>query len=331
MGDASADTGATADRIRAAAAHWLDGLEPDQRLRAGFPFDSPERFVWDYLPGARRGLTLADMTEPQQAAAMGLVAASLSDRTAGEVRAILALELVLRELERGSGKDLARRDPGRYGFAVFGEPKGPAPWSWRVGGHHVAVHVTIAGGRVVGTTPSFLGANPATIPHGSLAGRRTLDGEETLARALLQGMSAAERRIAVVDPVAPPDILSGTGRLADLREIPVGIRHDQLGRPGRVALDRLIRHYLERAAPNVAEAAWEQVRADDVGSVTFAWAGPGEPGRGHYYAIRGPRLLIEYDNTQDGANHIHAVWRDPVNDWGEDLLAAHYRAAHQPG
>ena len=61
------------------------------------------------------------------------------------------------------------------------------------------------------------------------------------------------------------------------------------------------------------------------------WAGPDEPGRGHYYAVRGPRTLIEYDNTQNGANHIHAVWRDPTNDWGEDILASHYQAAHHPG
>ena len=62
--------------------------------------------------------------------------------------------------------------------------------------------------------------------------------------------------------------------------------------------------------------------------LTFAWAGPEEPGHGHYYAVRGPRLLIEYDNTQDEANHIHAVWRDLRGDWGEDLLAAHYRRSH---
>ncbi len=61
---------------------------------------------------------------------------------------------------------------------------------------------------------------------------------------------------------------------------------------------------------------------------TFAWAGSDQPGAGHYYAIRGRDLLIEYDDTQDAANHIHAVWRDLADDWGEDLLGAHYRAHH---
>ncbi len=129
--------------------------------------------------------------------------------------------------------------------------------------------------------------------------------------------------------MAPPDILSGNGRRADLAEIPAGIRYDQLDGAQQADLERLIRHYLERSAPDVAASEWERVRAADLASVTFAWAGPEEPSRGHYYAIRGPSLLIEYDNTQDGANHIHSVWRDPANDWGEDLLAEHYRAAHR--
>jgi hypothetical protein len=325
------DTGASADRMADAASRWLGELEPGQRRRARFEFDATERFVWDYLPGARRGVTLGEMSEPQRAAAMALVASSLSERGAGEVEAIIGLEPVLRELERGTGKDVTRRDPGRYGFAVFGEPDTSAPWSWRVGGHHVAVHVTVAGGRVIGTTPLFLGANPATVPHGPLAGRRALDGEETLARAVLLALSPAQRRIAVVDPVAPPDILSGTGQRADCREVPTGIAGDELDRDGRDALERLIRHYLGRVAPAIAESAWDEVRSAGLESVTFAWAGPDEPGRGHYYAIHGPRLLIEYDNTQNGANHIHAVWRDATNDWGEDLLGAHYRSAHASG
>ncbi len=128
-----------------------------------------------------------------------------------------------------------------------------------------------------------------------------------------------------------PDILSGNGRLADLREVPAGIRHDQLEVAQREGLERLIRHYLDRADPEIAVAEWDRIRAADLASVTFAWAGSDRPGRGHYYAIRGPSLLIEYDNTQNGANHIHSVWRDPTNDWGEDLLAAHYRSSHAIG
>jgi hypothetical protein len=320
---------ATASRIRAAVLAWLDTLDQEQRSAAIFPFDTPERFVWDYRPGPRRGLRLGEMREPQRSGAMAILAAAMSERGATEVRDVIALEPILGELERQAGRSGTRRDPELYWFAVFGEPGDQDPWSWRIGGHHVAIHTTIQGDRVLGAAPSFLGANPATVPAGPLAGHRAIDGEERLARELVAGLSPSQRQSAVVDPVAPPDILSGNGRRLDLHEIPEGIRHDQLEPAQQAELERLIRHYLDRYAPDVAAGEWERLRAAGLASMTFAWAGPDAPGRGHYYAIRGPRLLIEYDNTQDGANHIHSVWRDPLNDWGQDLLAEHYRTAHR--
>ena len=111
--------------------------------------------------------------------------------------------------------------------------------------------------------------------------------------------------------------------------IPEGIPYLALDLGQREGFERLVRHYLERARPDIAKAEWARIRAAGLLPVTFAWAGPDVPGRGHYYAIRGPAFLIEYDNTQDGGNHIHSVWRDLTNDWGEDRLAAHYREAHQ--
>lgn len=323
-----ATTQAAATGIRASVDAWLGTLDPAQRSKAVFPFDTAERFVWDYRPGLRQGLALGDMNDPQREAAMAVVAAAMSDRGAGEVHDIIALEPILGELERQAGRGGMRRNPDLYWFAIFGDPGGPSPWSWRLGGHHIAVQSTLADGRVIGTAPSFLGANPAMVPAGPLAGYRAIDGEERLARALVATLSPAQRQVAIVDAVAPPDILSGSGRRAVIGDIPTGIVYGQLDPAQQAGLEGLIRHYLERSAPDVAAAEWDRIRAAALGSVTFAWAGPEEPGRGHYYAIRGPSLLIEYDNTQDGANHIHSVWRDPTNDWGEDLLAEHYRTAH---
>ena len=315
--------------ITAAARAWLEGLDDGQRAVATFPFASPERFVWMYVPGPREGLAIRDLRPDQREAARAIVAASLSARAAGEVAAIIALETVLGELERSEGRlGGPRRDPELYWFAVFGDPETSEAWSWRVGGHHVVIHVTIAGDRVVGATPSFLGANPSIVPRGPLAGTATLPGEEALARDLLAALSPAERSVAIVDDTAPADILSGTGRLADVRSVPVGVRHADLGAAGRTALERLVRHYVDRVRPDVASEAWERSVAGALGDVTFAWAGSDVPGRGHYYAVCGPAFVIEYDNTQNGANHIHAVWRELANDWGEDLLARHLASSH---
>jgi hypothetical protein len=321
--------GTAADRLTAAARGWLETLDEAQRSRATFAFDDDERLAWDYVPGPRRGLAIGEMTVMQRAAAAAVLEATLSERGAREVRRVIDLEPILGELERGAGRgNWIRRDPGLYWHAVFGTPGSDEPWSWRIGGHHVAIHVTVAAGRVIGTTPSFLGANPATVPDGPSAGLRTLDGEERLARAFLAALTPDQRRAVTVDPVAPADILSGSGRRAELRDVPAGIRHDALDPAQQLALEALIRHYVERSQPAVAEVEWSRIRDAGLDPITFAWAGPEQPGRGHYYAVHGPRLLIEYDNTQNGANHIHSVWRDPTNDWGEDLLAAHYRTAH---
>jgi hypothetical protein len=318
-----------AREIEAAADAWLDGLDDGQRARATFPFETQERFVWAYTPGPREGLPIRDMRPQQRAAASALVAASMSGRTAGEVAGIIALETVLGRIEKAGGRGgWLRRDPELYWFALFGTPGTTAPWSWRVGGHHVAVHVTVAGDEVIGATPSFLGANPAVVPGGPNAGARALAGEEALGRAVLAELAPEERRVAVVDARAPADILTGVGRRAAMREVPTGVRHADLGRARQAALERLVRHYVDRLRPDVAQAAWQRMVRAGLGDVTFAWAGSDEPGRGHYYAVSGPTFVIEYDNTQNGANHIHSVWRDLENDWGEDLLAAHLQAGH---
>ncbi|HLO34963.1 MAG TPA: DUF3500 domain-containing protein, partial [Candidatus Deferrimicrobium sp.] len=158
--------------LATAATAWLDVLDDAQRTRATFPFDADERFVWAYTPDPPRdGLAIRDMRPDQRAAAHAVTMAATSARTSAEIAAVMALETVLGELERtGGDPDWPRRDPELYWFAVFGEPGSMAPWSWRIGGHHVAIHVTIAGDEVIGATPSFLGANPAVIPQGPLAG-----------------------------------------------------------------------------------------------------------------------------------------------------------------
>jgi hypothetical protein len=317
-----------ADELARSVRAWLDGLNAGQRAKATFPFTDPERFAWDYRPGVRGGLALADMRSEQRSAALSVVATAMSARGAAEVASIIALEPILGALEREAGRSRFERDPELFWFSVFGDPDAAAPWSWRIGGHHVAVQLTVAEGQIAGSAPSFLGANPAVVPSGPSAGARALTGEETLARELLAGLSAEQRAIAIVDPKAPPDIHSGNGARADLSAIPSGIRHDDLTPAQQAGLETLIRHYLGRARDDVAAAEWERIAEAGLAAVTFAWAGPMEPRRGHYYAVRGPRFLVEYDNTQDGANHIHAVWRDLTNDWGEDELAAHYRQEH---
>ncbi|NED99114.1 DUF3500 domain-containing protein [Phytoactinopolyspora halotolerans] len=322
-----------AGRMAGAARAFIESLEPEQRASACAPFDSPDRREFTYLPGPRPGLALDQMTAEQQALAMDLLATGLSEHGFATAQAIMQLEAILAEIEQSIGKPgWERRHPEYYWFRVLGEPGGVQPWMWKVGGHHLCVEMTVVGEAVAGT-PQFFGANPATIPHGhDDGGRRTLPDEEDLARALLAELTAEQRELAVTGPVAPKDILTRHDPVADVGEIPSGLLAGDMHADAQQRLVRLVRNYLERVVPEIGDAAWREIDDAGLDRVSFRWAGALEPGpgHGHYYAVLGPTFLLEYDNTQNDANHIHTVWRDLRNDWGEDILAGHY-AAHPHG
>jgi hypothetical protein len=222
------------------------------------------------------------------------------------------------------------RHPEHYAVCVFGDPAGHLPWAWHIGGHHVALHFTVVDGDRIASVPLFFGANPAEVRHGPTAGQRTLPEEEDLARALVRSLPADQKQIAVVSSTAYPDILTDKYRVANAFAPPRGLPFARMGGEQRNALARLVRHYVERTNDELSSPYWRKLEAE-LETVTFAWTGGEEPGQGHYYAIKGPSFLIEYDNTQNGANHIHSVLRDITGDWGEDILAQHYAQSHRTG
>jgi hypothetical protein len=260
------------------------------------------------------------MSADERRAALALLRSGLSARGFTKVDTILHLEEVLFALE-GS----AMRDPGLYYFTVFGRPSDKGAWGWRYEGHHVSLNWTVLDGRVVGSAPQFLGANPADVRDGSQKGTRALAAEEDLGRAFVKSLAAPQRSEAVVSADAPRDILTGASREAAIQE-DRGLAYARLSQEQQGLLLSLIQEYASTQPLAVAQARLARVKADLPG-VKFAWMGGLEKGQGHYYRIQGATFLIEYDNTQNGANHIHSVWRDFKGDWGKDLLAEHYRVA----
>jgi len=189
--------------------------------------------------------------------------------------------------------------------------------------------ITVVAEAHLACVPLFFGANPAEVRHGQEKGLRILSVEEDLARGLLGQLTPDQRRVAIVDPQAPDDILTKNYRAIQPGMAPQGLAFGDMAQASREQLVRLIRHYVDRSAGEMAANAWRDIEHAGLDPVTFAWAGPQEPGHGHYYAVVGSTFLIEYDNTQDGANHVHSVWRDFTNDFGGDVLAEHYaESAH---
>lgn len=318
-----------ARQMTGAAVRFVGLLSDEQRAVACFPFSGDERFLWYYTPGPRGGLLLKDMNNEQRDAAVALFDAGLSLRGADKARQIIALEAILAESERITGnisKD--ERNPELYYFSIFGEPSPTKLWGWRANGHHLALNFTLSNGDVDSPTPLFFGANPAQVRHGHATGLRTLAEEEDLARDLLARLQPDQKRVALVSATTYGDILTRNHRSFDPATLPLGIRFAALNGEQREGLIGLIRHYTGRVNDDLDGNAWRKIETAGLDALSFAWAGGEERGQPHYYVIKGPTFVIEYDNTQNNGNHVHTVWRDLTNDWGLDVLAEHYANEH---
>lgn len=313
----------------AAAQAFLSLLDERERANDSFSFDDPERTNWSYVPRERAGIPLRAMDADQRTAALGLLSKGLSERGTTLARGIMELEGTLRELDRAAGSPWAeRRDPGLYFLTLFGAPDAAQPWGWRFEGHHLSVNATNLGPHGEIVAPVFMGANPARVPSGPQEGLRLLAAEEDLAFDLLDMLDAGQRARATIAEQTTGDIHSrndpAVGSLA-LAGLPAAEMTDAQQRK----LRQLLELYAGRMTENAARA--QLVRIDEAGFelLHFGWAGAHRRGEPHYYRIHGPTVLVEYDNTQNNANHIHTVWRDLKNDFGGDLLQSHYaRQSH---
>jgi Protein of unknown function (DUF3500) len=319
----------SASNMAAAANKFLEGLTPEQRKQATFPMDAEERMRWNFIPTSmfpRKGVPIKEMDESQRKLALGLLEAGLSQRGYLAATAIMQLEIILKAVEEASGRPNAPvRDPEMYFFTVFGTPAPKGVWGWRVEGHHVSLHFTIANGTAVASSPSFFGANPAEVRDGPKKGLRILAAEEDAARALLTSLDDKQRPTAVINATAPNDIMTMTTLKIDPLS-PEGLSASAMTPKQRELLMQLIEVYTSKMAADMAAERLAALKKAGVEKIAFAWAGEIEPGKKHYYRIQGPTFLVELDNTQNEGNHIHSVWRDFNGDFGRDLLREHVQA-----
>ena len=314
-----------------AARAFLSTLSASQRSAARFGFDDSARTAWAYVPQARSGIPLRDLDDRQRAAAFAVVGTGLSERGTALAHGIVELESTLQALERQTWNPWApRRDAGLYFLSTFGPPDDTQPWGWRFEGHHLSVNVTQLGphGQIV--APLFMGANPARVPTGPQQGLRLLAAEEDLAFALLHSLDADQRARAVLGDATFGDIVTRNDPVARPMAF-AGLPAAAMTPPQQRQLRRLLDLYAGRMADSAAARQLQRIESAGIGRVHFAWAGAQQPGAPHYYRIHGPTVLVEYDNSQDEANHIHTVWRDLENDFGSDLLRRHYAGVASSG
>ena len=323
-----ADLSKTAAEMSGAATAFWKSLTPEQQKKAGFDFKSDERLNWHFIPRDRLGLPLKEMKEDQRKLALALLAAGLSKGGYDKATTIMTLEPILAEMEGPNRK--FPRDPELYYFSIFGTPDSKGAWGWRVEGHHVAVNFTIAGGKAVAAAPAFLGTNPGLVKDGPRKGLRVLGNDEEMGRALVKSLSDEQKETAIISKDAMKDfkeiVLVPGKKIEPL--MPAGIAWAKLTAPQQEQLWTLIKEYANRLRGELAEQDLAKIETAGSDKVGFAWAGGLEAGQGHYYRVQGPTFIIEYDNTQNNANHVHSIWHDPAGHFGQDILKKHYEQEH---
>ncbi len=312
--------------IASKANEFLNLLDESQAAKARYPLDDEERFNWHYIPRQRNGIPLKELNEKQRQAALGLLRSSLSDQGFQKASNIMALENILREVE-SRGQDDTYRDPLNYSVTIFGDPNTQNVWGWRLEGHHISLNFCSSEGIIASATPTFWGSNPATVRSGRNTGKQVLKQEMDLGFTLVNSFDAGQLKIARISEKAPGDIITGNHRNADLQD-PKGLAYGEMKENQKKLLMQLLNVYVKNYEFGFAKRLMDKIEKAGIENLSFAWAGSLQPGAGHYYRIQGPMLLIEYDNTQNNANHVHSVVRDLTNDFAEDILREHYEKEH---
>ena len=316
-----------AAQMSEACANFLNSLSQDQRNKATYQYMDGERIFWYYPPLNRHGLPLRDMDPKQRELAHALMATGLTDQSYRQAKLIIEHENVLGPLEKEQGMVTFVRDPELYYFTVFGEPGGQDPWGWRVEGHHVCLNYSIWGDKVISMTPFFFGSNPAEVRKGDKTGLRILGAREDLAFELMESLDAGQRAKATIYDEAPLDILTYNSSKVSLpRE--EGLPGSRMSGTQKEMMLSLIAEYVNQVRSDLAQEKLGALREQGVDNIHLAWAGPVDKNQAHYYRLHGGNFVVEFDNRQDGANHIHSVWRDIENDFASDVLREHLILYH---
>jgi hypothetical protein len=300
------------------ALHFLGSLTKEQHDRAVLPFDGDYRTLWRYTPATRQGLSWKELDADQTTNAHEFIKSVLSEVGYRRTQDIRTIEQVLGGIENSS-----RRDKDYYLLTFFGAPSSTGKWGWRYEGHHISINLTFQGDTIVSSTPQFFGSNPAEVQSGDHKGMRLLAREEDTAIAFLASLSEDQRKLAIIADRAPSEIFTAENRSAT-KQADTGVKFAQLSADQQKALIALVRLNAEAQDPVEVKRRMDAIAKAGKDAIVFAWMGAPDRSAAHYYRIQGPTFLIEFDNSQNRANHIHLVWRDFEGDFGRDVLKDHY-------
>jgi hypothetical protein len=301
----------------AAANVFRKALTADQLQRMSFDYGGAERLNWHFIPRERKGLPLKDLGEERKKLARAFIQSGLSEAGYDQALNVMSLEEVLRLLEWQPGKRdevRQRRDPENYYLSLFGEPAEKGTWGWRLEGHHLSLNFTVKDGVVVASTPEFFGANPATIDAGVGRQIRVLGPEEDIARQILKLATPEQQKVLWVSKTAPDEV-PGAGEPQPVVDKPAGLAYAKMSDDQKQLLRDLLSEYLKNMPAGIEQDRRRAIESAGMDDIHFAWWGESEPNHRHAYRVQGATFIIEFNNTQNNANHVHSMWRDVRGDF----------------
>ncbi len=300
----------------AKAATTFRGLLNDElKKKLSYSFDDPERVNWHFIPRERNGVVLWDLEGESRAAADELVKSGLSAAGYLTTLQIRSLEEVLYLFEGGEEEfRRQRRHTHKYHITIFGEPAAKGTWGWRFEGHHLSLNFVIRDGVIVSSTPEMLGTNPALIDAGPGRSLRVLGTREDLARSILLACNDSQKKAMWISSEAPDEI-RGPGEAQPVVAEAVGLRYADMSPDQQKLFRELIGEYVKGMPAQVVRDRMQAIEKSGMAEIRMGWWGDAEPNKRHHYVIQGSSFVIEYNNTQNSANHVHSIWRNLAGDF----------------
>ena len=337
-----------AQRVTQAALTFLDTLSAEQRSAVSLPLDSENRGNWSNLPNGivqRTGLRTGDLGEAQRIALHHVLRAAMSSQGYLKVAGVIHMDEVLANTFADPPEGLMNIDVGgfatgpvvrdnaspvpfgasNYYISLFGEPDAEGEWAFLLTGHHLAVSFTVAQGRV-SFTPLFIGSQPLMVRRGIEAGWSPLYHESIRGFDLMESLTPEQQQQALVSEESVVDVFAGPGRRDGVTSFE-GLQATEMTSEQKLLLRLLVMEFVGNAGYDGARTQLAAIDDSGWDELWFSWRGPiGDQEDLFYYRVHGERLLLEL--AWEARNHIHAIIRDPLNDYGEDWLGIHYTENH---
>lgn len=325
--------------IKQYAVSLYNSFDKMQNISGRLNFNDTARLKWNNLPVGlrpRAGTSIGNMTDEQRKLLHRILSVSLSSQGYLKATSIMHLDDLLNRYYDTLFYKKEINDTTyafirsllwshkNYYFAFFGQPA-DSIWGYKLEGHHLSVNFTFVNEKL-SVTPFFIGTDPAEYPNSEYAGWRVLGQEEDLGIKLIHLLTPAQQKKATMSTAVPQDIITAAEsgkRLVDNW----GVLGAEMNNNQKAVLQYIIREFVFNLEYEKAVIEYDKILKAGIGKIYFGWIGEYDEKKPHYYVLNGPTFIIEFDNNggpRNSANHIHAIWREKGNEYGEDVLKKHY-------